>query len=498
MATLGLSIRPPTSSVRAAPAVRGEPARCVSAVVVGMRAAGKSVLGAAAAAYLGLRLVDIDAEVERALKQPIRAFIDAHPDGAVAGWAAFRAEESRQLARAVRAPASGCRRDLTSACSSKIRSTPSSFVAAESWRRRRPARGWQRIRCAFGRNSAALRLSADAAAGGVQSCGDPPQSGRRVRRAAGRQVASWACTSRRRRACCNLRGLPAPGASLRGSCGLRGTGCSSDDSISSAMTAVARGQFDVLPGDTNLAALRLEFVRMVASLMGLSWRLCGSASAAPLREVGATGASPTSHPLFMVAGLLLPVAHAARRGFRSRGGVRIAVYRVRTQRAPRCHARTPPLASVDALELRVDCLRDRALSSVAQQLGACAALIVASGPRALPAVQCACGAGPRCQSSSPCGARARFASPLPRSRRPPLTVPVAQGGNFDDDPAAIVPLMELVGSSVARTRCADDATRRQGRRHGCAFLDVESHWSAAVRQVGGVLVAKHTSVWRGW
>jgi hypothetical protein len=110
------------------------------------------------------------------------------------------------------------------------------------------------------------------------------------------------------------------------------------------MTAAARGQFDVLPGDTNLAALRLEFVRMMASLMGLSWRLCGGASAAPLREVsvGAPGALPTSLPLFMFAGLLLPVAHAARRGRRSRGGVRIAVYRVRMQRAPRCHARTPP------------------------------------------------------------------------------------------------------------------------------------------------------------
>ncbi|KAJ2552391.1 3-dehydroquinate dehydratase (3-dehydroquinase), partial [Coemansia sp. RSA 1933] len=62
-------------------------------VIIGMRGVGKSSLGAAAAAALGLEFVDMDAYLEKEVGQTIPEIISE------SGWPAFRAHESRLLVK---------------------------------------------------------------------------------------------------------------------------------------------------------------------------------------------------------------------------------------------------------------------------------------------------------------------------------------------------------------------------------------------------------------
>ncbi|KAJ2318246.1 3-dehydroquinate dehydratase (3-dehydroquinase), partial [Coemansia sp. RSA 2681] len=71
-----------------------------SVVVVGMRGAGKSTLGRAAAAALGLAFVDMDEYLEQQVGRTIPEII-AQDEASGGGWPAFRAHEARLLAQAL-------------------------------------------------------------------------------------------------------------------------------------------------------------------------------------------------------------------------------------------------------------------------------------------------------------------------------------------------------------------------------------------------------------
>ncbi|GAB5360670.1 hypothetical protein AAMO2058_000647100 [Amorphochlora amoebiformis] len=62
-------------------------------VIIGMRGAGKTTLSSAAGSSLGLRVIDVDYEIEQDVKTDIKVFIHKY------GWKAFRDTETRVFKR---------------------------------------------------------------------------------------------------------------------------------------------------------------------------------------------------------------------------------------------------------------------------------------------------------------------------------------------------------------------------------------------------------------